>query len=100
MYRMRLTAAAAAFLIAAGAGAVRAERFKYQFRTGQVIKSQSNLAGASLMGAGGTTMKMQFRVSIMQSQRVRSTGNGAATLDVIEVPISGHMTAFGRTEPY
>ena len=50
VWRRHLAAAAALVsLVAAAPRPARADRFRYQFRPGQVIRTQSNLAGASLM---------------------------------------------------
>lgn len=79
----------------------RAEKFQYKFTTGQVFRTSANLAGASMMGPGtGPMMKMQFRVKMVQVQRVRSVSGGVATLEITETPVSGQTIAMGRTEPY
>ena len=91
-----------ALLLAALIGAptaARAERFRYQYRPGQVIDVRANLAGASILGpTTGKMMKMQFRMSVKQTQRVRAVSGGVATLDVVETPISGKMMSGGKTE--
>lgn len=81
--------------------AAHAERFKYGFKTGQVVESRAGMAGASLMGpANGDLLKMQFRVSLKQTLRVLSVSGGVVTLEVIDTPLAGKMTAMGRTQDY
>ena len=86
-------------LLLAAPNAAHAERFRYQYRPGQVIDVRANLAGASILGpTTGKMMKMQFRMSVKQTQRVRTVSGGVATLDVVETPLSGKMMSGGKTE--
>jgi hypothetical protein len=81
--------------------AARAEQFRYHYRPGQRWESRAGLAGAMMVGQPGSSMaKMQFRVSIKQSQRVASVSGGIVTLEITETPLSGRMTAMGKTQSY
>jgi hypothetical protein len=98
MRALTLTAAALCLALAPPA---RAEQFRYRFRPGQVIQNRASVAGASLMGPpAGPMMKVQFRASLRQTQRVRSVNGGVVTLDITDLPTSGSVTSMGRTEPY
>jgi len=91
-------ALAAALLVASPASA---ERFRYRFVPGETVHSRVSAAAASMMGAAGSEMmKMQFRLTSRQAQRVVSVRGGVVTLMVTEVPLSGRMIALGRSQEY
>lgn len=76
-----------------------AEVFRYKYRPGQVVLNRVNMAGASMAGPpGGAMVKAQFRMSVRQTQRVRSVGGGIVTLEVAETTVSGQTTSNGKTE--
>jgi hypothetical protein len=83
-------------LLPAAAGA---EQFKYRYRPGQVIEYRASMAGAAMMGPTGAQMlKTQFRMTVKQSQRVRSVAGGVMTLEVTDTPVSGSMNVAGSSE--
>jgi hypothetical protein len=81
--------------------AARAEKFRYKYRPGQTVQYRANMAGASMMGQnGGQMVKASYRTNMRHTQRVRSVAGGVVTLEIVDVPVSGTMTAMGRTERY
>lgn len=49
---------------------------------------------------GGSLAKMRFQVTARQTLRVVSVASGVVTLEATDTPVSGQMTAMGRTEQY
>lgn len=81
------------------ATAARAERFRYKLRPEQTLRNRISVAAASLSTRGeAQPVKMQFRSQVLQTQRVRASGNGQVTVQVSELTQSGQMTVMGRTQ--
>ncbi len=81
------------------ASAARAERFQYKLRPEQTLRNRISVAAASLSTRGeAEPVKMQFRTQVLQTQRVRASGNGQVTVHVSELTQSGQMTLMGRTQ--
>lgn len=89
----------ALIVVLSSASAARAERLRYRFRAGQTFQYRASLAGATMLGqTGGQMARMQFRMTSLQRQRVRSVSGGTVLLEVVETTLSGKMTMGGKTE--